>query len=390
MLTVSKDRALLTTTTGALPKPSWCTTALDGRALSLCLTDRVFREQYLDMLAAFLTDQTRAGIDILVDGDARLDDSVGGRHWIAYVEERMGGLGEPELRDYPIHRGKRPGQIMWEVMETRMPRTVIGKVGRGRFEYDLAWKIAQSLTDKPVKVGAISAQLVESAINNSFYDDRRELVMEMSAVMNEELHAVADAGCPLFQVEEPCIHGIAGTEPGSMLTAEFYVEAFNREVAGLRAKMEVWCHTCWGSPAAQRSRDAVYSYDASLPYLDELDVDVIQFEGKAREGADFERIGRDISKDKKVSVGVISHRTLQIETAEEVARLVRAALEHIAPERLVLSSDCGFGRQGMSRIHAFYKMVSLVEGVNLVRRELGFEEVEVRAADPAFAAMKQT
>ena len=29
------------------------------------------------------------------------------------------------------------------------------------------------------------------------------------------------------------------------------------------------------------------------------------------------------------------------------------------------------GREGMSRRHAFYKMVSLVQGVNIVKKELG-------------------
>ena len=29
------------------------------------------------------------------------------------------------------------------------------------------------------------------------------------------------------------------------------------------------------------------------------------------------------------------------------------------------------GREGMSRRHAFYKMVSLVQGANIVRNELG-------------------
>lgn len=89
-----------------------------------------------------------------------------------------------------------------------------------------------------------------------------------------------------------------------------------------------------------------------------------------------------ISKDKKIAVGVISHRTLQIERPEDVAALIRRALEHIEPERLLLSSDCGFGRQAASRMHAFYKMVSMVRGANIVRRELGLEEVHVPATDP--------
>ena len=127
------------------------------------------------------------------------------------------------------------------------------------------------------------------------------------------------------------------------------------------------------------SRDQ--SYRDALPYFDQLDVDVITFEGAFNCGMDFEHIGNMISKDKKVALGVISHRTLQVERPDEVANLIRHALEHIEPERLILSSDCGFGRQSMSRMHAFYKMVALVRGANIVRKELGLPEAYVPAAD---------
>ena len=382
MLGATKDRPLLTTTTGGLPRPGWYTESLDGRPFSVAMAGRSFREQYRDLVAALIADQNRAGMDILVDGDARFDDDVAGRQWIAYPEERLAGLGPPELRAYPIHRGKQPGEFMHEVMETRMPRAVTGEVGAGPLEYDRIWLTAQASTGKPVKFGAISAQLLEASINNDFYADRRQLVLEMSEIMNEEYHRLADAGCPVIQVEEPAIHGIAGTEPGTMLDAEFYVEAFNREVAGLRDKTEVWCHTCWGSPGAQRTRSRRFSYEAALPYLDALDVDVLTFEAKETSGEEIPLIADGIGSDRKIALGVVSHRTLQIETPEEVADLVRRALNYISPERLILSTDCGFGRQGMSRMHAFYKMVSLVRGVNLVRAELGLEEVDVPAASP--------
>jgi 5-methyltetrahydropteroyltriglutamate--homocysteine methyltransferase len=58
---------------------------------------------------------------------------------------------------------------------------------------------------------------------------------------------------------------------------------------------------------------------------------------------------------------------------------------HIPLERLIVSTDCGFGREGMSRRIAFYKMVSIVRGANIVRRELGLPEAECRAADARFA-----
>ena len=85
---------------------------------------------------------------------------------------------------------------------------------------------------------------------------------------------------------------------------------------------------------------------------------------------------------KKVCVGVVSHRTLQVDTPEVVAARIRRALEYIAPEQLILSSDCGFGRQGCNREIAFFKSVAIAQGTNLVRRELGLPESHVPAADP--------
>jgi hypothetical protein len=40
------------------------------------------------------------------------------------------------------------------------------------------------------------------------------------------------------------------------------------------------------------------------------------------------------------------------------------------------------GREGMARRHALYKMVSLVQGTNIVRKEHGIKEAECIAADP--------
>jgi 5-methyltetrahydropteroyltriglutamate--homocysteine methyltransferase len=90
-----------------------------------------------------------------------------------------------------------------------------------------------------------------------------------------------------------------------------------------------------------------------------------------------------------VAIGVIDHHTLQVETPEDVADLIRRALEHIPRERLVIASDCGMGREGMSRRHAFFKMVALVQGTNIVRRELGVAEAPCLAADERFSLLER-
>jgi 5-methyltetrahydropteroyltriglutamate--homocysteine methyltransferase len=42
------------------------------------------------------------------------------------------------------------------------------------------------------------------------------------------------------------------------------------------------------------------------------------------------------------------------------------------------------GRAGMSRRHATYKMVAMVPGTNILRKELGLPGAECLAADPRF------
>ena len=386
MLTASKNRPLLTTITGSLPRPHWFTHNLQGRPFSVAMTDIAFREQYTDAVTTYLNDQTRAGLDLLTDGDARCDCDVGGRSWFGYPAERLAGLGGHHVGRgrTASSRDKVPGDIMLEVLETRVLPKVTGPIARGALEYSRVWKVAQRQTRKPVKFGAISGQMVATSVYDEHYKDRRALMMALSEAMNAELTDLADAGCQVIQVEEPAIHGMVGVDDREV-TSDFLVEAFNREVKGLRGKAEIWCHTCWGNPAAQRTETKRRFYTPALPYFDKLDVDVITFEAADNGGDEIEDFAKAISSDKKIAIGVISHRTLQVERPDEVAALIRRALKVVPAERLIVSTDCGFGRQGMSRLHAFYKMVSLVRGTNIVRKELGLPEADILAADPASA-----
>jgi 5-methyltetrahydropteroyltriglutamate--homocysteine methyltransferase len=382
---------LPTTIIGSLPRPAWYTENLGSRVFREAMVDARFREQFLDTLAAFIKDQETAGLDILTDGDARFDRDVGGHHWFSFAPQRMEGF--TGATAYKVQGGRAGfptprGHILHDIVETRIMPDLVGPIGRGTLQYTAMWKAAQRLTTKPVKFGTITAELIAMAVRDSHYKDLRKAILAVAEALNAELHELADAGCSVIQMEETQIHLLAAKGlVDNVLNPDFMVEVFNTSVRGLRAKTEVWCHTCWGNPAAQRLFPKQPSYAPALAPLSRLDADVITFECASGNGMDLEAIGKGI-KDQKVCIGVIDHHTLQVETPEQVADLIRRGLKHIPPDRLVLASDCGMGREGMSRRHAFYKMVSIVRGTNLVRRELKLPEAPCLAADDRYSMVE--
>jgi 5-methyltetrahydropteroyltriglutamate--homocysteine methyltransferase len=280
------------------------------------------------------------------------------------------------------------GHILHDYLEARVMPKIVGPVGRGEMQYAELFKAAQRQTSKPVKFGTVTPELVAFAVQDGHYKSIPDRIMAISDAFNAELHDLADAGCQVIQMEEPQIHLLAARGiVDSVINPEFMLEVFNNTVKGLRAKTEVWCHTCWGNPSQQRMFGQVQSYKPALELLNQVDADVITFEMISSGATELEDVGKAIT-GMKVCIGAIDHHNLQVETPTEVADLVRRALKVIPAERLVLSSDCGMGREGMSRRHAFYKMVSLVQGTNIVRKELGLPVAESLGADPKFSLIR--
>jgi len=181
---------------------------------------------------------------------------------------------------------------------------------------------------------------------------------------------------------------VRGKMFGKLDTKEL-VDIFNNTVKGLRDKTEVWCHTCWGNPSQQRIFEEVQSYQPTLEALNQVDADVLTFETCSSGIGDLKAIGEMIT-DKKVAIGVIDHHTLQVERPEQIADLIREALKHVPAERLIISSDCGMGREGMTRRHANYKMIAMVQGTNIVRAELGLPLANCRAEKQQYSLAAST
>ncbi|HUK34051.1 MAG TPA: cobalamin-independent methionine synthase II family protein [Vicinamibacterales bacterium] len=391
MLKATAGTVLPTTITGSLPRPSWYTENLGIKSFLDAMVISRFREQYVDALSVYLREQEVAGLDIVTDGDCRFDQDVGGQSWTSYPPHHMEGFDaqHPQLAAVGAGGIAFPrGHILHDYLEARVMPKIVGPLGRGEMQYAEIFKAAQRLTAKPVKFGTVTPELVAFAVQDTYYKSLPDRILAMSDAFNAELHDLADAGCPVIQLEEPQIHLLAARGyKDPVITPAFMLQVFNNTVKGLRAKTEVWCHTCWGNPSQQRMFGSIQSYKPALELLNQVDADVITFEMASSHCAEMADVGKAIT-GMKVGIGVIDHHTLQVESPEEVATIVRQALKVIPAERLVLSSDCGMGREGMSRRHAFYKMVALVQGVNVVKKELGLPLTESVAADPKWSLLR--
>lgn len=386
MFTTTADTILPCTVTGSWPRPRWMDMSMWGQPLDTCMMDVRFREKFADALAVVLSDQERAGIDILTHGDLHCDEDYAGRAWHHYPLQRWAGFAGDHLQSWQTRSPwlkYPPGTMLNEIYTGwRWPR-VVDKIEHRPLDYAKIWRIAQSKSRKPVRFGTCCSQVMGLFldIHTPKYKDKRQVLWDMAEAMNKELLALRDAGCRCIQIEEPCLHFMANTFGKDHEDVRHFLACYNREVQGLD-DVEIWIHTCWGNPNMQRVIEND-SYAASLEmYLHEARGDVWTIETKDRGMREIELLGPLMKESKKkICIGAVSHRTLQVERPEDVAATVRYALEYVPAERLVVSTDCGFGRQGCNREIAFFKTTAIAQGCNIVRKELGLKTTYVPAAD---------
>ena len=303
---------------------------------------------------------------------------------MSYATERMSGIGKPRVEVPPagFMKDKGPGDIMWEVIETRMTPPVEGKIDKAWLELDRAYKAIAPMTDKPVKIGSISAQILALMLTDQHYNDRLQLLFDMSAALNREYHALADAGAPIVQIEEPAIHQVIARPERADQTRQVGRGLQRRGEGPARQVRGVVPHLLGQPGGAARGEPRPVLQERRCPIS--ISSTSTSSPSRARSTAAWtsRRSARASPRTRRSRSASSATARLQVERPEEIAELIRLALKYIEPERLMLSSDCGFGRQSMSRMHAFYKMVALSRGANIVRKELGLPETDIPATDP--------
>ena len=200
-LTVTKNLILPSTVTGSWPRPRWFDVSMWARPLDTCMMDVRFREKFQDALAVVISDEQRAGLDILTHGDFHCDEDFAGRSWhhLSATQRWAGFDGDylqseetrsPWLRYPPRHAAER------DLHRVALAR-VTGKIELVRSTTPRSGASRRAKTRKPVRFGTCCSQVMGLFldIHTGTCMDNREVVWDMAVAMNKELLALRDAGC---------------------------------------------------------------------------------------------------------------------------------------------------------------------------------------------------
>ena len=146
-------------------------------------------------------------------------------------------------------------------------------------------------------------------------------------------------------------------------------ECIERMTDGVAAKIG-W-HICVGNAWGNDLISATFGqgYQTVLPHFfgtAGVDEFVLDYANRHMDGVDFLK---NLPANQGIQLGVLDIRTNAIEAPTVIADRIRLALKHIPAEKITLSSDCGM--KPLSRMVAKMKLGALVEGANIVRKEIG-------------------
>jgi 5-methyltetrahydropteroyltriglutamate--homocysteine methyltransferase len=338
---------LKTTIAGSLPKPLWLAEPeklwapwkLEGEALEAGKRDAT-------ILAIKM--QEDAGIDIVGDGEqARV-------HFVHGFLANLDGIDFAKKTEMGIRNNRYKAWVP----------TVTGPIRRKGPVHAMEALAARQHTTRKLKFTLPGPMTIVDTIADEHYGRREDLAAAFADALNAEARELQAIGVDVVQFDEPAFNVYMKE------ATEWGVAMVERAAAGLTCTTAI--HICygygikanidWKETLGQQWRH----YEDTFPAIAASRIDQVSLECRNSK-VPIELIG--LLKGKDVLVGAIDVASDIVETPEEVAATIRAAMAFVAPEKMFPCTNCGMAP--MSFPVAYGKLKALADGAALVRRELG-------------------
>ncbi len=338
---------LLTAVVGSYPQPDWL---IDRALLTKMMAPRVrvhevwripperLEQAQDDATIVAIREQERAGIDIITDGEIRRE---------SYSNRFANALdGIDRLR---------VGEIVGRT-GNKIPVPIVSGPIRRRAPVEVRdVKFLRANTDRTIKITLPGPFTMAQQAVNEHYKDEESVAFGFAEAVNEEVRDLFAAGADVVQLDEPWLQARADA------ARRYGVGAINRALAGVTGTTAL--HLCFGYAALVKDKPA-----SGYSFLAELEDSAV---GQVSIEAAQPRLDLSVLralKTKTVNVGVLDLNDRNVESPHQVAMRIRAALDVVPADRLIVTPDCGM--KYLPRDVASGKLRALVQGAALVRAEL--------------------
>lgn len=369
-----------TTHVGSLPRGDQLVPLLLARDHGDAYDAAEFDAAVQDAVAAAVDRQIAAGVSIVSDGE------LGKVGYSTYMTERLSGFGgdvprKPALDLAPLPEfRKKLAMVMGDQEFVRA--ACIGPVKLIDLApcHDDIRRFRTATAGKPVKafMNAASPGLITAFQPNQYYPSHDAYLADLVAAMQPEYEAIAAAG---FQLQLDCpdlaMSRHTGYQDASedefLQIAAANVEALNAATANI-APEQLRMHICWGNYEGPHDHDI--ALDRVIDIVLAARPATILFEAANPRHEHEWKVwaDADIPDDKRLAPGLIDTCSNYVEHPELIAQRIERFAAIVGPDRVVASTDCGFGTfAGYGKIDpavTWKKLAALREGADIADARL--------------------
>ncbi len=215
------------------------------------------------------------------------------------------------------------------------------------------FKFLKSATQRIPKVTIPAPTIIHFLRNQEFvpeiYDNIAEFWDDLIAAYRAEIHALAEAGCKVLQIDECMIPLLCdprhqkfsllrGEDPKVLI--ETYIWLINEAIAGRPKDMTLLMHMCRGNMNAFWGGEGGYDPVAEAVF-GRLDVDGYLLEYDTSRAGGFSPL-RYFPKGKTAYLGIVSTKVRELETSDSLKKRIDEASNYLPLEQLGLCPQCGF------------------------------------------------
>jgi 5-methyltetrahydropteroyltriglutamate--homocysteine methyltransferase len=379
-MTTRSDR-ILTTHVGSLPRPEALSQLLLAKEFGDPFDVATYEAEARLAVADAVRRQREAGIDIISDGEM---SKIG---YATYIKDRCTGYSGESPRNPPADLERFPAYLKRSVEEGQSPKIVrpmcTGEVtikNPAPLETDVetfrkAYKGSGAVAGF---MNAASPGVIAAFLPNSYYPSDEAYLEALAVVMREEYEAIHAAGF-LVQVDCPDVAMARHIwfkeldDADFVKRAELNIEILNHALESIPAD-RVRMHVCWGNYEGPHDCDIELSKIVGV--LCRAKPRAISFEAANPRHAHEWSVWREapLPEDKVLMPGVVDSSSNFIEHPEYVAERICRFADVVGRERVIASSDCGFGTFATyGRVDpdiSYAKLKTLSEGAEIASAKL--------------------